>query len=222
MISINNLTKYYPTNQGKKIIFKDLSVVFPDKKNIGIIGLNGSGKSTLLRMIAGIDYPNEGHISSSKIISWPLGLSGGTQGSLSGRDNAKFVCRIFGDCNSIVSEKLRYIKNFSELGDYFEMPVKTYSSGMRSRLIFAISMAFDFDLYLIDELTAVGDEKFKKKSRQELNKKRKTSNYIMVSHNANELIKESDVLAVVHDQDLRIFDNPNEGLRFYRSFVKKV
>lgn len=219
MIRLENVSKYYPTPKGRKYVFKNLNLAFPEKCNIGVLGLNGTGKSTLLRMVGGIDYPNEGKIEITGSISWPLGLVGGVQGSLTGRDNAKFVCRIYGDNDQAIQEKLAFIKDFSELEDYFDLPVKTYSSGMRSRLLFAISMAFDFDIYLMDEITAVGDAKFREKSQRALKEKRNTSNYIMVSHNANELIKDCDNLLVLRKGGVQLFDNVKEGMQYYKELI---
>ena len=150
MIELQNVSKYFPTPHGRKYALRDVSLSLPEKANVGVLGLNGAGKSTLLGLIGGIDFPNEGKIKLEGSISWPLGLSGGVQGSLTGKENAVFVCRVYGDDASAIKEKLEYILAFSELGDYFDMPVKSYSSGMRSRLLFAISMAFDFDIYLIE------------------------------------------------------------------------
>ena len=220
MIRLDNVTKYYATVQGRKYVFKNLSFELPEKTNIGVLGLNGSGKTTLLRMIGGIDYPNEGCIDITGSISWPLGLSGGTQNSLSGRENASFVCRVYGQNAEAIEEKLAFILDFSELGDYFDLPVKTYSSGMRSKLMFAMSMAFDFDIYLIDEITAVGDARFRAKSQQALLDKRKQSNYIMVSHNVNDLIKDSDSLLVLGRGDVQLFSDTAQGLAYYKEIVQ--
>jgi capsular polysaccharide transport system ATP-binding protein len=220
VIRLDNVTKYYATAQGRKYVFKNLSFELPEKTNIGVLGLNGSGKTTLLRMIGGIDYPNEGCIDITGSISWPLGLSGGTQNSLSGRENASFVCRVYGQNAEAIEEKLAFILDFSELGDYFDLPVKTYSSGMRSKLMFAMSMAFDFDIYLIDEITAVGDARFREKSQQALLDKRKRSNYIMVSHNVNDLIKDSDSLLVLGRGDVQLFSDTAQGLAYYKEIVQ--
>ncbi|MEE3239407.1 MAG: ABC transporter ATP-binding protein [Pseudomonadota bacterium] len=220
MIELNNVSKYYPTPKGRKYVFKNLNFSLPEKCNIGVLGLNGSGKSTLLRMIAGTDYPNQGQINVTGSISWPLGLAGGTQGSMTGRENAEFVSRIHGDNLAQMNERLEYILNFSELGDYFNMPVKSYSSGMRSRLLFGISMAFDFDVYLIDEITAVGDIRFRKKSQQALHDKRGYSNYIMVSHNVNDLIQECDQLLILNKGKIQLFSDIREGLQFYKEVVQ--
>ena len=218
MIRLNNVSKYYPTPKGRKYVFRALTLDFPEKKNIGVLGLNGSGKSTLLRMIGGIDYPSSGSIDITGSISWPLGLSGGVQASLTGRQNAMFVCRVYGNDKEVIKEKMHYIQTFSELGAYFDMPVKTYSSGMRSKLLFSMSMAFDFDIYLIDEITAVGDARFREKSQQALLERSERSNYIMVSHNMNELIRGCDTVLVLAD-DVHCFEDPKQGLSFYRGYV---
>ena len=221
MIELQGVTKYYPTSLGKKYVFKDLNFSFPEKSNIGVLGLNGSGKTTLLRMIGGIDFPNKGNINVRGSISWPLGLAGGTQGSLSGRENCQFICRVYGDSQQVIRDKLRYIKEFSELDDYFDLPVKTYSSGMRSRLLFGISMAFDFDTFLIDEVTAVGDARFRKKCHAALEEKRRSSNYIMVSHNTNDLIESCDSLLVLDSGKVSLFKDVGKGLEFYNTLIKK-
>ncbi|MFN3976960.1 MAG: ABC transporter ATP-binding protein, partial [Aquificaceae bacterium] len=149
MIEIRNLTKSYKTKYGRHYVYKDVNAVFPEGKNVGIIGPNGAGKSTLLRLIARIEYPDKGEIITNKSISWPVAFAGGFQGSLTGRQITSFVCRIYGEEKNI-RDKIEFVKDFTELGKYFDMPVKTYSTGMRARLAFALSMAFDFDYYIID------------------------------------------------------------------------
>lgn len=219
MIRLEAVSKYFATSHGRNYVLKDISVSFPDKVNIGILGLNGSGKSTLLRLLGGIDYPNKGSINIDSNVSWPIGLSGGLQPNLTGEENSKFVCMIYGEDKNIISEKLKYIVFISELEDYFYMPVSTYSSGMRARLKFAISMAFDFDVYLFDEINAVGDARFRKKSRQILNEKKSSSNYIMVSHNPNDLIRDCDMLAVLDNGHMEIFENVRRGIRIYQKNI---
>ena len=171
MIKIESLTKSYRTPKGRHYVFKNLSIEFPTGKSIALIGRNGAGKSTLLRIIGGIDRPDKGEIITQKTISWPVGLSGGFQGSLTGRENVKFVARLYSRKNEL-QDKVAFVESFSELGKYFDMPIKTYSSGMRSRLGFGLSMAFDFDYYLVDEVTAVGDMRFKEKCLDVFNSKR--------------------------------------------------
>ena len=184
MITFNNVTKYYPTPHGRHYILKDVNLELPGDKNIGVFGINGSGKSTLMRLLAGVDFPNSGSIKIDGNVSWPLGLSG-YQGSMTGRENAEFICRIYGKSRQEIKEKLHFIKEFSELEHFFEMPLKSYSSGMRSKFSFAVSMAFDFDYYLIDELTAVGDKRFKQKCKETFDAKKDIANFLFVSHNLN-------------------------------------
>ncbi|RUA14292.1 MAG: ABC transporter ATP-binding protein, partial [Alphaproteobacteria bacterium] len=171
MIRLNKLTKYYHVAGEKKYIFKDVDMTIPDKKSVGVLGLNGQGKSTFINILGGSDYPNSGSITTSKSISWPLGLSGSFQSSLTGKDNVKFVCRINSATRSEMIKKIDFVKDFSELGDYFDMPINTYSSGMKSRLSFALSMAFDFDIYLIDEILSVGDKNFREKCKIKMQQK---------------------------------------------------
>jgi capsular polysaccharide transport system ATP-binding protein len=182
MIEVTNLTKSF-TYQGKKTtIFRDLSFKIDTGESIAILGANGAGKSTLLRILGGIDLPDSGTIHTDSTISWPVGLVGGFQGSLTGRENVTFVSRIYSE-KRMVPEKVRYVEEFAELGVYFDRPFKTYSSGMRSRVTFGLSMAFDFDVYLIDEVTAAGDQRFREKSRRLLMERKKVADFLMVDHN---------------------------------------
>ena len=186
MIRIENLSKSYPTSQGRHYVFKDLNIELPSGKSVAIIGRNGAGKSTLLRMIGGIDRPDSGRIVTDNTISWPVGLAGGFQGSLTGRENVKFVARLYA-AKGELKEKVAFVEEFAELGKYFDMPIKTYSSGMKSRLGFGLSMAFKFDYYLVDEVTAVGDARFKQKCADMFNARHKESSFLMVSHSLNSL-----------------------------------
>ncbi|CAD5595238.1 ABC transporter ATP-binding protein [Escherichia coli] len=216
MIAIENLTKSYKTQNGRHYVLKDVNLLFPEGKSIAFIGHNGAGKSTLLRIIGGIDRPDKGRIVTDKTISWPVGLSGGFQGSLTGRENVKFVARLYSKNNEL-RDKIDFVKDFSELGKYFDMPIKTYSSGMRSRLGFGLSMAFDFDYYLVDEITAVGDARFKKKCIDLFNQKRDKSNLLMVSHNLNSLADYCDH-AILFDkqQNVHLFSEIEEAIYQYK------
>lgn len=216
MIRMENVTKFYFSPAGKKYVLRDVSIEFPPNCNIGILGRNGTGKSTLLRLLGGIDYPSSGHIHVDGRISWPMGLGGGMQGSLTGRDNARFVCRIYGDGEREVDRKIEFILDFSELADYFDMPVKSYSSGMRARLSFAMSMAFDFDIYLMDEITAVGDQRFKQKASAALQEKKDKAKIIKVSHNMAELIRDCDIGVYLEDGKMHIYDDIEEAVAVYR------
>ncbi|MEB3156172.1 MAG: ABC transporter ATP-binding protein [Cyanobacteriota bacterium] len=182
MIKVNNLTKSFYYQGIKTTIFKDLSFNINTGESIAILGANGAGKSTLLRILGGIDLPDSGTIETDRTISWPVGLVGGFQGSLTGRENVTFVSRIYTEKRN-VPEKVRYVEEFAELGVYFDRPFKTYSSGMRSRVAFGLSMAFDFDVYLIDEVTAAGDQRFREKSKRVLLDRKNKSDFLMVDHN---------------------------------------
>jgi capsular polysaccharide transport system ATP-binding protein len=165
VIKFEGVSKYYTTKKGRHYILKDVNIAIPTDVSVAVLGPNGVGKSTLIRMIGGADFPNSGEILSNKNVSWPLGLQGGLQGSMSGRENVRFVARIHGYKDT--SEIEKKVADFAEIGSYFDEPVKRYSSGMRSRVSFGLTMAFDFDfdVLLIDELGAVGDANFRKKSR---------------------------------------------------------
>lgn len=216
MIKVENLTKSYLTKKGRHYVFKDLNFELPPKKSIALLGRNGAGKSTLLRMIGGIDHPDSGKITTNKTISWPVGLSGGFQGSLTGRENVKFVARLYSK-KSEVRDKISFVERFSELGKYFDMPIKTYSSGMRSRLGFGLSIAFDFDYYLIDEVTAVGDARFRRKCDDIFSSRRKTSDFIMVSHSLWMMKKYCDMaLFIGRDNNVFLFENINEAIAEYQ------
>ncbi|HFM2149692.1 TPA: ABC transporter ATP-binding protein [Escherichia coli] len=216
MIKIENLTKSYRTPTGRHYVFKDLNIEIPSGKSVAFIGRNGAGKSTLLRMIGGIDRPDSGKIITNKTISWPVGLAGGFQGSLTGRENVKFVARLYAKQEEL-KEKIEFVEEFAELGKYFDMPIKTYSSGMRSRLGFGLSMAFKFDYYIVDEVTAVGDARFKEKCAQLFKEMHKESSFLMVSHSLNSLKEFCDVAIVFKDDNVvGFYDDVQEGIEEYR------
>lgn len=219
MIELRNLTKSYKTKYGRHYVYKDVNVIFPGGKNIGILGPNGAGKSTLLRLIAKIEYPDSGEIITNKSLSWPVAFSGGFQGSLTGRQIVSFVCKIYG-AEEEIDDKIEFVKDFTELGKYFDMPIKTYSTGMRARLAFALSMAFDFDYYIIDEVTAVGDTEFRKKCNHILKEKLQRSNIIITSHNINSLKKLCHIFAIPYKGDLIVFEDFKEASKFYEQVCK--
>ena len=215
MIELHNLTKSYRTRYGRHYVFRDLNVTIPTKANVALLGRNGAGKSTLMRILGGIDYPDRGKVVSDVSISWPLALSGGFQGSLTGRENAKFVCRIYGK-EAELNSKLAFIKEFSGIEDYFEEPVKSYSSGMKARVAFALSMAFEFDVYLVDEITAVGDQDFKKKSQKAFDSMRERAGVVMVSHNMATLKQQCDMAILLENSTAKVFENIEEGIAHYQ------
>lgn len=215
MIRIENLTKSYRTPQGRHYVFKDLNLELPSGKSVALIGRNGAGKSTLLRMIGGIDRPDSGRIITDKTISWPVGLSGGFQGSLTGRENVKFVARLYAKKEEL-QDKIEFVEDFAELGKYFDMPIKTYSSGMKSRLGFGLSMAFKFDYYLVDEVTAVGDARFKQKCADLFNSRHKEASFLMVSHSLNSLKEYCDVALLLGvNNHIGLYKNINDAVNDY-------
>lgn len=218
MIKIENLTKSYRTPTGRHYVFKDLNIEIPSGKSVAFIGRNGAGKSTLLRMIGGIDRPDSGKIITNKTISWPVGLAGGFQGSLTGRENVKFVARLYAKQEEL-KEKIEFVEEFAELGKYFDMPIKTYSSGMRSRLGFGLSVAFKFDYYIVDEVTAVGDARFKEKCAQLFKERHKESSFLMVSHSLNSLKEFCDVAIVFKNSYIiGYYENVQSGIDEYKMY----
>jgi len=217
MIELRNLTKSYRlSDREKRYVFRDLSFTFPEGANIGLVGRNGAGKSTLMRLIGGIDVPDAGQVVTNKTISWPIALSGGLQGNLTGRDSTKFLCRVFGADGPDMRERIRFVQSFAELGDYFDQPIKSYSSGMRARLKFGMSMAFDFDYYLIDEVMAVGDARFKSKCRALLKVRLTRSNLVIVSHAMEEIARLCDIAVLVQDGQAVLYENVREGIKAYQ------
>ncbi|MCL9642148.1 ABC transporter ATP-binding protein [Rahnella victoriana] len=216
MIKIENLTKSYRTPKGRHYVFKDLNVELPSGKSVALIGRNGAGKSTLLRVIGGIDRPDSGKIHTDKTISWPVGLAGGFQGSLTGRENVKFVARLYSTPDQL-REKVAFVEEFAELGKYFDMPIKTYSSGMKSRLGFGLSMAFKFDYYLVDEVTAVGDARFKQKCADLFKARHEEASFLMVSHSLGSLKEFCDVaLFIGRDNKVKFFDSVDAAIETYK------
>ena len=216
MIRLENVTKSYLTLRGRFVVFRDLSLDFPVDVNIGLIGRNGAGKSTLMRLLSAVDLPDSGKIETSGRISWPVGLRGGFQKNLTGRDNVKFVCRIHGIRGKGMRDKVRYVEDFAEIGEYFDHPVSTYSSGMQARLAFGTSMAFDFDYYLIDEVMAVGDEGFKRKSREVFNERLQESKVIIVSHNMRLIRQTCDIVVHLDRGRATIYEDIEEGIKAYQ------
>jgi len=215
MIEVVGITKSYRTAKGRNFVFKDLNFTIPDGRSVAILGRNGVGKSTLLRLLGGQDAPDKGYIRSSSSISFPVGLSGGFQGSLTGRQNVKFVARVYGKSQAELRGIVSYVETFAELGKYFDMPVNTYSAGMRGRLAFGLSFAFPFDYYLIDEALSVGDANFRKKAEDEFKKKIGSANMILVTHGVGQVKVFCDLVILLGKNEVKVFDDVDEGIRAY-------
>jgi capsular polysaccharide transport system ATP-binding protein len=216
MIIVDNVHKRYRTEHGPgPWLLQGISLTIPSKLSVGLLGRNGAGKSTLLRLIGGVDQPNRGRIERRCRVSWPMGFSGGLQGFLTGRQNAKFVCRIHGHENDI-PDRLAYIQDFAELGDSFDEPIKTYSSGMRTRLQFALSLAFDFDTYISDEITGAGDAAFRKKAAAAFEELAGRASMIMASHAEGTLRQFCSAGIWLHEGKADWFDDIGDALKAYK------
>jgi capsular polysaccharide transport system ATP-binding protein len=222
MIELRDLSKSYPTRHGRRYVFRHLNFRFPPGANIGLIGRNGAGKSTLLRLLGGIDQPDTGAVVTDARISWPVGLSGGFNVGLTARDNVQFVCRVHGAWGSDLREKVRFVQAFAEIGDYFDLPMRSFSSGMRSRVAFGLSMAFDFDYYLIDEVMAVGDAQFKAKSKDVLKRRLQKANVIMTTHSMSDVRTYCNVVVHVDAGQVKVYEDVEQGISAYEGTAAKT
>lgn len=213
MIHIEHVTKRYATRHGSVTVLDDVNLTIRPGEKVGILGRNGAGKSTIIRLISGAERPSAGHIRREMSVSWPLAFGGAFQGTLTGLDNLRFICRVYGKSTE---DKIAYVQEFSELGRYLREPVKTYSAGMRARLAFAISMVVEFDCFLIDEIVAVGDSRFHEKCRIELFEKRKDRAMIIVSHDPAYVHAHCDRAAVLIKGKLTAFDHVDDAFAFYQ------
>lgn len=220
MLEVRNLTKWYPTRQGRKYVLRDLNLSVPDGKGIGVMGRNGAGKSTLLRLLGGIEAPSRGEVVCDKSISWPVGLTGGFQGQLSARDNLRFICRVFGATGELMNQRIRWVEEFAEIGDWFDLPVRQYSPGMRTRVTFGASMVFDFDYYLVDEVLAVGDASFRAKAHATFRQKLTRSTALLVSHNPKDIRDLCSQVVVVDGGNAKVYEDVEEGIEVYLGLMK--
>lgn len=221
MIELYHVSKYFNVGDEKrKYILNDVSLTLPDV-NIGILGRNGAGKSTLMKMLGKIEFPNKGSIYSKKNFSWPLGLGGGAVPTMTGRANIKFVCGIYNKSHEETKEIIEYVQAFSELGAYFDMPIRTYSSGMRGRLGFGLSLAFDFDYLLIDETLSTGDASFKAKAKEALKAKIDSCHILLVSHSMSTLEEMCQSGLLLHEGELHYFEDIVDGIKRYEEINKK-
>ncbi|PSO09730.1 MULTISPECIES: ABC transporter ATP-binding protein [unclassified Sphingobium] len=214
MIICDNVKKSYKHHGGRKQVLNGVNLMVQQGERVALLGRNGAGKSTLIKLIGGVELPTSGRIIRKMSLSWPLGFTGAFQGSLTGYDNARFIARIYNRDYACVRE---FVEEFTELGKQLRMPVKTYSSGMRARLAFALSLAIEFDCYLIDEIILVGDQNFQRKCQAEMLEKRANRGMIVASHN-NEFIKEFCTRAIViHKGEATVYDDVNQAVDIYNN-----
>lgn len=212
MITLDNVTKYYKTAAHRRYILRNQSMHFASGQSYGLLGVNGAGKSTTMRLIAGAELPNNGRVRRQVRVSWPLGFANGLNPMLSGKENLKFVARAYGeDFNRV----LRFVAEFAEIGTYLNEPLRTYSSGMAARFAFGLSMAIEFDCYLVDEITAVGDSNFQRRCREAFRARRQKSDVIIISHDMETIKDYCDVAIVLIDGHMVQFDNVEDGISTY-------
>lgn len=218
MIRLLNVRKSFRLKAGRKIIANGITFDFPAGKAVALLGRNGAGKSSMLNMIAGSMQPDEGEIVISGTISWPVGFAGSFHNDLSGAQNVRFLARIYG---IDTRELLDFVADFSELGKHFNQPVRSYSSGMKSRLAFGASMGIHFDTYLVDEVTAVGDSAFREKSEAIFIDRMRHSGAVFVTHSLSSVRRVCDSVAVLEGGGLRYFGNIEEGIARHEANMRK-
>jgi len=212
MIMMDNVTKFYKTAAHRRYILHNQSMHFSAGRSYGLLGVNGAGKSTTMRLLSGAELPNKGRVKREVRVSWPLGFVNGLNPLLSGKENLKFVARAYGeDFNRV----LRFVAEFAEIGSYLNEPLRTYSSGMGARFAFGLSMAIEFDCYLVDEITAVGDSNFQRRCREAFRARRQKSDVIIISHDMGTIKDYCDVAIVLIDGQMVQFDNVEDGIATY-------
>lgn len=212
MISVIDVTKDYRAHGGRRRVLDRVNFDLERGQKLGVLGRNGAGKSTLIRIVGGVEVPTAGEVQRSMSVSWPLAFGGAFQGSLSGIDNLRFICRIYGlDYDATRA----FVDDFAELGSQLGEPVKTYSSGMRARLAFALTIAIEFECYLIDEVIMVGDGRFTRRCQDELFDKRSDRAIILVSHDMGFIRTVCDSAAVIHDSHFQMCDSVADAVSFY-------
>ena len=219
MIELRNLTKVYATGGREKVICKDLNLVLPSKRSVALLGRNGAGKSTLLNMVSGLVQPTSGEIITTGTMSWPVGFSGSFHADMTGAQNVKFVARVYG---ADTEETRDFVEEFAELGAHFHMPIRTYSTGMRSRLAFGLSMAFQFDTYLVDETTSAGDKAFKDKSNALFMARMEHSGAVVVNHSMGLLREICDVGVVLEAGQATYYEDLDEAIAVHEANMRRA
>lgn len=209
-LSVERLSKSY--SPGGAALFKDLSFTVERQGRLALLGRNGQGKSTLIKILGGVLPPSEGVVRWGMSASWPIGFGGGFQGSLTGLDNIRFLARIY---RKNYHNLLARVDDFAELGSKLKTPVKHYSSGMRARLAFGLSLAIEFDCYLIDELVAVGDARFQRKCQEELFERRAHRTFLMASHDMHLIGDLCSRALVIESGKAKMFEDVAEAIDVY-------
>ena len=218
MVEFHSVSKAYRSAKTNKVILRNFSGVFPRGRNIGLLGVNGSGKSTLIRLIAGAEFPDRGKIRRHAKISFPLGFAA-FKANLSGRENCRFVARVYGLETRSVE---RFVEEFAEIGKYFDMPVASYSSGMKARVSFGVSMAVDFECYLVDEALSVGDGIFRARADAIFAAKRERASLILVSHSISAVRNYCDMGAVLSRGRLKLYDKLEDAIEAYQALTRNL
>jgi len=212
MIACNDLCKSYTHGGNRKRVLENVTFTVERGERLALLGRNGAGKSTLIKLIGGVELPTSGKILRHMSVSWPLGFSGGFQGSLTGYDNTRFIARIY---KRDYIQVRSFVEEFTELGRQLKIPVKNYSSGMRARLAFALSLAIEFDCYLIDEIILVGDQNFARKCREELFEKRSDRTMIIASHSTDIISELCNKALIIHNDHASMSDDVDESIKTY-------
>ena len=216
MIRLEGVSKAFRLRADWKVILDDVSLTLPSGRALALLGRNGAGKTTLLQMISGTTQPDQGRVVTMGAVSWPVGFGGSLHGDLTGAQNTRFIARIYG---VETAELLEFVEDFAELGGHFHMPIRSYSAGMKSRLGFAMSMGIPFDTYLVDEVTAVGDAAFRRKSKAVFRERIRSASAIMVSHNLAELRDYCDAALLLEAGELHYFPDLNEAIATHKAML---
>jgi capsular polysaccharide transport system ATP-binding protein len=219
MIELRNVCKTFVLNGRSKTVADRISVTFPHHTAVGVLGRNGAGKTTMLKMLAGSMEPDSGEVKVHGSISWPVGFAGSFHPDLTGLQNTRFIARVYGVDTDELAD---FVSDFSELREHFYLPVRSYSSGMKSRLAFGVSMGIKFDTYLVDEVTAVGDASFKQKSEALFRARMNESSAVMVTHALGQVERLCDHVAVLEGGQLHYFTDVMEGIAFHQENMRRA
>lgn len=212
MIRFENVQKSFWTRDGPKYVARNINTVFPSNTSVALLGRNGAGKSTMMEMIGGSISPDTGTIKVTGSMSWPVGFAGSFHGDLTGRQNVKFIARVYG---VDTDELILFVEDFAELGAHFHLPVRNYSSGMKSRLAFGVSIGIPFDTYLVDEVTSVGDASFKQKSRLVFAERMRNAGSVVVTHSMREVRALCTAGAVLENGELTYFEDVEDAIKLH-------